>query len=81
MDSSLNYSFPTDVIRPFSDQTQDESMRVTYEDPKQRDEKLRLLNLLSGECKEGSTAVTTEDVPIVKKGKNLVRRSSRKSGF
>lgn len=65
------------------EQHADESMRVTYEDPGQRDEKRRLMSLLGND-----EAVPVDFPPPSKtsngkgnKGKNLVRRSSRVAGF
>ncbi|KAI5119449.1 hypothetical protein M0805_008386 [Coniferiporia weirii] len=60
-------------IEPTSDAI-DESMRVTYEDPSQRDEKRRLLSLINNEPVEPAP----QDKPALtgKKGRGPVRRAS-----
>jgi DNA replication regulator DPB11 len=55
----------------------EESMRVTYEDPGERDEKKRLMSLLESQSETDPTAKTGGR----KKGKGLVRRSLRVAGF
>lgn len=57
----------------------DESMRVTYEDPGERDEKLRLLGLLNKEPAAQTTP--SPDTSQPKKARNLVRRVTRAPGF
>ncbi|TDL25835.1 hypothetical protein BD410DRAFT_765587 [Rickenella mellea] len=60
----------------------DESMRVTYEDPGQRHEKMKLLSLLENEGPQVTNK--TEPVKVVvegRSGRNLVRRSARAPGF
>ncbi|KAH8094535.1 hypothetical protein BXZ70DRAFT_1072697 [Cristinia sonorae] len=71
----------------------EQSMRVTYEDPNQNDERKRLLELLETQKKE-IWEVEDDEEPVVvekpvlnpkadgsKKGKGPTRRSSRVSGF
>lgn len=56
----------------------EESMRVTYEDPGQRDEKKRLMSLFESQSEEGRASRGS-----AKKGKASVktRRSTRIAGF
>ncbi|KAH8118085.1 hypothetical protein DFH11DRAFT_1851073 [Phellopilus nigrolimitatus] len=57
----------------------DESMRVTYEDPSQQDEKRRLLELINNPPAEPEREEKV--IPARRKPRNLVRRSSRVAGF
>lgn len=55
----------------------EESVRVTYEDPGQMDERKRLMNLLKSE-------VDSQDVQIIDEravGQSRIRRSTRVAGF
>lgn len=63
--------FELDIIHG----TADESMRVTYEDPGQRDEKLKLMNLLG----DDETVVST-GTKLPAKRKSTSKRTSRTSG-
>jgi DNA replication regulator DPB11 len=54
----------------------EESMRVTYEDPGERDEKKRLMSILESQGESDSTTKGGR-----RKGKGVVRRSLRVAGF
>lgn len=54
---------------------EDDSMRVTYEDPSQQKEKEKLLSIIN-ETADGHEMAKEEVEP--KKGRNLVRRVTRK---
>ncbi|KAH7928309.1 hypothetical protein BV22DRAFT_1083119 [Leucogyrophana mollusca] len=56
----------------------DESLRVTYEDPGQQEEKRRLMSLLGGKSDNVSGGGTEGSA---RKGKGPVRRSTRMAGF
>ncbi|KAJ3847109.1 hypothetical protein EV368DRAFT_51751 [Lentinula lateritia] len=82
-DDSFGFGHPNTIVLDV-DSYQEQSMRVTYEDPEQRDEKRKLMRLLGPESKEETGK---SDVRARSKGKESAsaalsgerRRSSRKS--
>ena len=70
------FDLPTHLMTTENELAED-SMRVTYEDPGERDEKKRLMSLLESQSETDSTARSGGR----KKGKGLVRRSLRVAGF
>ncbi|KAJ3888782.1 hypothetical protein GG344DRAFT_52945 [Lentinula edodes] len=84
-DDSFGFGHPDTIVLDV-DSYQEQSMRVTYEDPEQRDEKRKLMRLLGSESKEetGKSEVRArtkgkESASAVLSGESLRRRSSRKS--
>lgn len=72
----MNYPLPDlDTISLLEAENKEESMRVTYEDPSQQNEKRRLLSIINNEPYEPEPE-TVQEQP--KKGRNLVRRVTRK---
>ena len=63
-------SYPVDVPECSPPESQQESIRVMYEDPGQRDEKQRLMNILNGKSSENVESLD-----------RLSRRSQRIPGF
>ncbi|KAJ4496321.1 hypothetical protein C8J55DRAFT_484199 [Lentinula edodes] len=84
-DDSFGFGHPDTIVLDV-DSYQEQSMRVTYEDPEQRDEKRKLMRLFGSESKEetGKSEVRArtkgkESASAVLSGESLRRRSSRKS--
>jgi|SRR6266545_3541593 len=84
VDLSLNPfgSFPEELNLPDDGMSQQESVRVTYEDPGQRDEKRRLMNLLKEKASNGGLGESeTLSMSGGMRGPDrLTRRSTRVAG-
>jgi len=74
--------FPEELNLPDDGESQQESVRVTYEDPGQRDEKRRLMNLLK-ERASSSGQGESETLSMsggIRGSDRLLRRSTRIAG-
>jgi DNA replication regulator DPB11 len=71
-------SFDTPTVMTGDIDLTEQSMRVTYEDPGERDEKKRLMSLFERPVEEAEPLGKADGR---KKGKGLVRRSLRVAGF
>lgn len=81
-DPSLNpfESYADDLEVADNGESQQESVRVMYEDPGQRDEKRRLMNLLKGKASEGEPE-TLSMLSGLRSIERPTRRSTRIPGF
>jgi len=75
---------PYDELNLVDGRPYEESMRVTYEDPGQRDEKRRLMSLFEIQTPEGAEGGEVGKEGRGRKGSasaTVVRRSTRMAGF